>query len=243
MNAHFSFLLLDVLCLLALVAVIFFFRLQQIIFSRTLLSSLALVAVGASFICVLLVNRGVVWFQQDFVLPWLCFGMPLEAYFYCFILPLLGVVVALCYDHYHPTGSGGEQASWRNALQLAAMLGIYGIVNFERVYSLIAFAGCGLALLLVFLLRNCNPNFNVNRFLRQYAFCLLPFFLVHGLLTYLPVLQTDESETVGFRLLSIPIEDVFLGMAVVLPIVWSYNFFQYPGNSTAQQVDQAKDHP
>lgn len=82
-----------------------------------MLSSLVLVGAGASFVCVLLVNRGIVWFQQDFVLPWLCFGMPLEAYCYCFLLPLMGVVVALSYDHYHPSGSGLAQASWRNALQ------------------------------------------------------------------------------------------------------------------------------
>ncbi len=89
-----------------------------------------------------------------------------------------------------------------------------------RPYTFWACGGCGAALIGACLLRKKNPLFDVERFLAAYAICLIPFLLVNGLLTALPVVLYNDSENIGLRIYTIPAEDVFYGMLLVLGNVW-----------------------
>ena len=48
---------------------------------------------------------------------------------------------------------------------------------------------------------------------------LIPFLIVDGLLTSLPILQYNDAENLGIRLFSIPIEDIVYGMLNVLGVI------------------------
>ena len=66
----------------------------------------------------------------------------------------------------------------------------------------------------------------MKRFYLVYLVLLIPFMIVNGLLTgtglAAPVVWYNPSEIIGRRILTIPIEDVFYGMGLVLANVWIY---------------------
>ena len=69
----------------------------------------------------------------------------------------------------------------------------------------------------------------IGRFFMTYSVLLIPFVIVNGLLTGTgfdtPIVWYNDAENIGFRLLSIPVEDVFYGMFLVLLIVTLYEKF------------------
>jgi lycopene cyclase domain-containing protein len=60
----------------------------------------------------------------------------------------------------------------------------------------------------------------MGRFYVAFAFTLIPFLLINGLLTGSfidePVVWYDDNETLGIRLGTIPFEDIFYGMLLIL---------------------------
>ena len=59
-------------------------------------------------------------------------------------------------------------------------------------------------------------GFDAVSFLVSYAICLIPFLIVNGFLTAIPVVQYNDAENLGIRIYTIPFEDVFYGMLLIL---------------------------
>ena len=69
-------------------------------------------------------------------------------------------------------------------------------------------------------------QFNVTAFLLAYLIILIPFLLVNGLLTAIPVVLYNDSENLGIRLYTIPVEDIFYGMLLIMMNVVGYERFK-----------------
>lgn len=69
-------------------------------------------------------------------------------------------------------------------------------------------------------------TFNVTAFLIAYLIILIPFLVVNGLLTAIPVVLYNDNENLGIRLYTIPIEDVFYGMLLIMMNVAGYERFK-----------------
>ena len=66
----------------------------------------------------------------------------------------------------------------------------------------------------------------LGRFYIAYLVHLIPFFIVNGLLTYLPVVTYNNEENLGFRLGSIPIEDSIYSLLLLLMNITLYELFK-----------------
>jgi len=51
---------------------------------------------------------------------------------------------------------------------------------------------------------------------------MIPFLIINGVLTAMPVLIYNESEIIGIRIYTIPVEDVFYGMLLYLSVLTIY---------------------
>ena len=63
-----------------------------------------------------------------------------------------------------------------------------------------------------------------------YTVLLLPFFIVNGLLTGTslesPIVWYDNNENLGTRILTIPVEDIFYGMLLIMLNISLFKHFQ-----------------
>src|SRR5690606_5114561 len=100
---------------------------------------------------------------------------------------------------------------------LVSVLFIFGFVYYQRVYTVTTF--WGLMILLLFT-RYILKSRWLGRFYIVYALLLIPFLIVNGVLTgsglESPVVWYNESEIMGYRIGTIPVEDVFYGMGLIL---------------------------
>ncbi|MFM7661431.1 MAG: lycopene cyclase domain-containing protein [Bacteroidota bacterium] len=68
-----------------------------------------------------------------------------------------------------------------------------------------------------------------DRFAFTYLVAILPFLIVNGILTGIatenPVVWYNENHIMGFRIITIPFEDLYYNYALILPIIGLYEFF------------------
>jgi lycopene cyclase domain-containing protein len=70
--------------------------------------------------------------------------------------------------------------------------------------------------MIIYLWGNYFKQFDAVSFLVSYAICIIPFLIVNGFLTAIPVVIYNDAENLGKRIYTIPFEDIFYGMLLVL---------------------------
>jgi len=97
------------------------------------------------------------------------------------------------------------------------MLLITGIIFWHKAYTATTFISLSIFL---FVLKYYFKVSWLQQFFTIYPLLLIPFFIVNGILTGTglehPVVLYNDSENLGIRLLTIPVEDIFYGMELLL---------------------------
>jgi lycopene cyclase domain-containing protein len=112
-------------------------------------------------------------------------------------------------------------------LVLSILLLIIGLLNTGRLYTSVTFISTGLFLLFH---RYVLKGDYMGRFYLMYLVTLIPFFIVNGLLTgsFIPeeVVFYDNTQNLGIRLGTIPVEDMVYGLLMLLMNVSWFEFFR-----------------
>ena len=115
----------------------------------------------------------------------------------------------------------------RITLVLGLLLLVTGILNAGKLYTSITFISTGSFLLLHYFVIRAGY---MGRFYLMYLVTLLPFFIVNGILTgsFIPgeVVFYDDSQNLGIRLGTIPVEDMVYGLLLLLMNVTWFEFFR-----------------
>jgi len=110
---------------------------------------------------------------------------------------------------------------------LIIILLIFGIYHIDKWYTGTVFTLLSLAL--AFLMLKIKPRF-MGRFYFAFAFILIPFLLVNGILTGSfidgEVVWYNDKENLGIRLATIPFEDIFYGMLLLLCNISVFEWLQ-----------------
>lgn len=144
------------------------------------------------------------------------FGLPIEEVLFFICIPYACMFTYFCFRIWKGPSlrlKAEHTVTWIFIL-LSLALGIAGL---GRYYTTSAMAG--LVLFLVYLKWAVKPQW-LGLFYYAHQFLLIPFFIVNGILTGTgpdePVVWYNNSENLGVRILTIPIEDVFYGMLLLL---------------------------
>ncbi len=146
---------------------------------------------------------GVWGFNETYLVGPHLWGLPLEEWLFFIVVPYACMFVYEVLNAYFPLP---EEDRWSRPLTLglAVMLLVCGVVMHERWYTFVTFSGTSV---LLFLQVFVWERRYLGRFWRGYAVSLLPFLLINGVLTSLPVVWYNDAENLGIRLVTIPIED------------------------------------
>ncbi|WP_407525646.1 lycopene cyclase domain-containing protein [Lacibacter sp. MH-610] len=168
-------------------------------------------------------TRGGVWsFNDEYIIGSKFFSLPLEEILFFFVVPYCCVFIYACMRAYFPSIAGrnwGKPFLW----SLVLLFIITAALNTERSYTFYTSLFNVLFITLVLLLPKWFRGFDASSFLVSYAVTVIPFLIVNGFLTAIPVVLYNDAENLGIRIFSflpwpmhhIPVEDIFYGMLLV----------------------------
>lgn len=114
---------------------------------------------------------------------------------------------------------------------MALALAITGGIYLDHWYTSVTFIGLVSYLIILYIFRHTTF---LSRFYFAFLFILIPFFIVNGILTGTglpePIVWYNDHENLGLRMLTIPVEDTFYGMLLILMNVSIFEFLQERSN-------------
>lgn len=143
-------------------------------------------------------------------------NLPVEEWLFFITIPYACVFTYAALNYHVPKDYLGPYAK-SISLVLIVLLLVVGLVHIDRAYTSVTFLLTALFILIHVLF--LDTSF-MGRFYLAYAVCLVPFFVVNGILTGSfieeEVVWYNNEENLGIRLFTIPVEDVVYGMLLIL---------------------------
>ena len=160
-------------------------------------------------------QKGVWSFNDNYISGIKIYNLPLEEVLFFFVVPYCCVFIYECVNVYFPKLTDGK-GSFRAFIFLMTGLWIMAFLNCQRQYTFYTFLFCGTAFGLVLVFNKKSKILHIKKFLISYAIVLIPFLLVNGLLTAIPVVIYNHQQNLNFRIYTIPVEDIIYGMLLIM---------------------------
>ncbi len=152
-------------------------------------------------------------------------NLPVEEILFFLCIPYACVFTWHCLSFFLPS-KWSEYRQKAITFSLSLLLIILAILFYENIYTTVTFFSLAVLLLITAFILEVSW---LSRFYIVYSLLLLPFLIVNGILTGLfleqPVVWYNEAEIIGLRLFTIPVEDAFYGMELILLNVLLYEYF------------------
>jgi len=162
---------------------------------------------------------GVWGFNPDYLLKIYLGHLPLEEILFFVVIPYNFIFIYKVIEAYFPKRNKRKVSAWFAYLFMSTS-GLWLLLHSDNYYTSLA---CFLSLALTILLRNKTWY---QDFMWAYLLCLIPFFIVNGILTGAatpePIVWYSEQHIIGWRMISIPFEDLYYNYALLLPLTWMY---------------------
>jgi len=155
---------------------------------------------------------GVWGFNEKYLVGLYLFNLPIEEILFFVTVPYACVFI---YEVLNAYISRDLLQPYAKSLTffLILLLPLVAVFNIGRLYTSVTFVL--LTLMLLVHLRYFGSHL-LGRFYLAYLVHLVPFLLVNGVLTYLPVVWYNNAYNLGLRIGAIPVEDVFYSMLMLL---------------------------
>jgi len=171
---------------------------------------------------VLFTVKGVWSFNPKYILGISIYQLPIEEVLFFLTVPFACIFIYACLNHYLKymlSDMVSEVIS--GAMVVLSILVL--IFHWQKLYPLVTFS---LLLVLVVLFEYVLRRRWLNRFYIMYIVALIPFYMVNGALTSIPVVLYSKTQTIGDRVWTIPFEDHFYLMALLLMNVGFFEYFK-----------------
>lgn len=166
---------------------------------------------------------GVWGFNADYLLKIYIGRLPLEEVLFFIVIPYNFIFLLKVVQAYFPNRNKKRIAPVFAFIFLTTS-GLWMLLYGANYYTFLA---TFLSATLTILLRNRKWY---QDFMWTYLLCLIPFFIVNGILTGAftdePIVWYSAKHIIGWRMISIPFEDLYYNYALLLPLTWLYFSFK-----------------
>lgn len=142
--------------------------------------------------------------------------LPIEEILFFICIPFSCVFTYYCLDKFYNLGWNPKTENLFCIFLSIALL-ITGLIFIDKLYTSVTFISTAFVCLILKFILKINW---FGKVISIYAILLIPFLIVNGILTGTgleePVVIYNNSQNLGIRIVSIPIEDVFYGFELVL---------------------------
>ncbi len=165
-------------------------------------------------------TRMKIWsFNYDYVLGYYFLSLPVEEWLFFIIITYCCVfvyeVLRFFFPHFY-----FPKASYALTLILGLLTLTLAFMNTHRIYTFVVMYLSSILLFWQFFTKSHKTW--LSHFYFMYFVSLVPFFIVNGVLTSLPVVSYNDSHNLGIRLFTIPIEDSFYFLSMMFITIMVY---------------------
>ena len=178
---------------------------------------------------VLFTVKGVWSFNPEYITGIKFMELPLEEILFFLTVPFSCIFIYACLNYYVSWSIPHRVNEWISNLMI--LISVFMLVMYhDRIYTVVTFS---LLLVLILALQYGFKAQWLNRFYMAYVVSLLPFYIVNGILTSIPIVLYNNAENIGKRVGTIPFEDHFYSMAL---LVMNVGLFEYFKNKNKNQT-------
>jgi len=196
---------------------------------RSLLPAMALTAIFFISWDVIFTANNIWHFNPQYVIGFYILGLPLEEYLFFICIPFACVFT---YDFFNQHAGRNIRVWTQNSKRVNSiailLLCVVAVIYFNKTYTFTL--AVSYALFLLWIRNTEHERHSVMTYL-SYLPLLIPFFLINGTLTGAfttdPVVLYNDAENIGFRLGTIPVEDVFYGLFLIQTNVVLFEYFEF----------------
>jgi lycopene cyclase domain-containing protein len=150
-------------------------------------------------------------------------SLPIEEVLFFIVVPYCCVFIYECMRAYFP-GIIAKKRGRTVLLFMGEAFFVIAILNWGKNYTFYTSLFNALFIGLLYLFPKWFKGFDASSFLVSYCVVVIPFLIVNGFLTAIPVVSYNDAENLGYRIFSflpwpmrnIPVEDIFYGMLLIL---------------------------
>lgn len=162
-----------------------------------------------------------IWkFNPQYILGISVFSLPLEELLFFVTVPFACLFIYACLNYYVKWAPSEKATQWISLLLILFSVFLV-FTSVGRTYTQVTF---NLLAICLFVIQYLIKPAWLGQFYRAYIVCLLPFYIVNGILTSVPIVLYNNLETIWRRVGTIPFEDHFYLMSLLL---LNTAFFEY----------------
>jgi lycopene cyclase domain-containing protein len=179
-------------------------------------------------------HYGVWSFNDAYIMGIRFLGLPIEEICFFIVIPFCCIFIYDCLIAYLPNDPLKKFEKYITIAVLAVCV-FLAIRHTGKAYTFYTnfFTVSYLSVLLFF-----RVNY-LSRFYLAYLVSLIPFLIVNGLLTAIPVVLYNDNENLGVRIYTIPADDLVYGFLMILMSVSWYEFFKGRRKQVAGTIQPA----
>lgn len=194
-----------------------FYRNWPFLFPAIAVNALIFIAWDSYF-----TRLGVWGFNPDYLLGLYWLGLPLEEILFFITVPYACVFIYETLNTYFPHDYLRPYATGLSVALVMVLIPV-GIIFWPRLYTSVTFFALSMMQLVHYWMLKTRV---LGRFYLAYFVHLIPFLVINGVLTALPVVWYNNHYNLGIRLITIPLEDTMYAMLMLLLTISVYEWLR-----------------
>ncbi|WCT11288.1 lycopene cyclase domain-containing protein [Mucilaginibacter jinjuensis] len=218
----YTYLLINLLTVIFPIALSFDKRVQFYKSWRFIWPGMAITGIMFLFWDVLFTIKGVWSFNDNYIIGIRLFQLPLEEILFFLTVPFSCIFIYECLNYY-VKWQVPQRLSKSISIILMSVSLVLAIAFHNRLYTIVTFT---LLYVLLGVLQSWLKSKWLSRFYMAFVVSLIPFYIVNGILTSIPIVLYNNQQNMAFRIGTIPFEDHFYLMALLMMNIAFFEYFR-----------------